>query len=102
MFPIYFPVDTVSPLVKSTHLSEGRPLSFRALVHVVVGVCVGVEDPRGAQLVHGVQTDPRRVPEPHRAVLVSSGGGTHAVIRLRIHSNVTRMLVFITHLFLFF
>ena len=72
MVPMYFSVNAASPLVKSTHLSEGRPLSFRALVHVVVGVCVGVEDPRGAQLVHGVQAHPRRVPEPHRPVLVSS------------------------------
>jgi len=64
----------------SAHLSEGGPLSLRALVHVVVGVGVGVEDPRGAQLVHGVQADPRRVPEAHSPVLVASGRQTGGLV----------------------
>ena len=55
-----------------THLPEGGPLSLGALVHVVVGVGVGVEHPCCAQLVHGVQTHARRVPETNRPVLVSA------------------------------
>lgn len=68
----------VSPPPWGPHLAEGRPLLLARLVEAVVVLAVRLEDAGSAQLVEGLQGDPRGIPEPHRAVLVPGGGGdTH-------------------------
>lgn len=58
-----------SPPPWGPHLAERWPLLLARLVEAVV-LAVRLEDAGGAQLVEGLQGDPRGIPEPHRAVLV--------------------------------
>lgn len=63
------------PRFRGPHLAERRPLLLTRLVEAVVVLAVRLEDVGGAQLVEGLQRDPRGVPEPHRAILVPDRGG---------------------------
>lgn len=53
-----------------TNLSERRPLSFWALVQVIIGVRVCVKNSSCAQLVHGIQTDSWCIPETHCSIFM--------------------------------
>lgn len=60
------------------HLAEGRPVVLRGRGQAVGVLAVRLEEAGRAQLVERPQRHARRVPEPHRAVLVPAGGGRQA------------------------